>query len=82
MAALYGWNPNLDIKEDEMKGFKTIGYGVSIMLLAVFASPDVQAFVMEHFKAVGSFMGLGVIILRAITDSSIFKSTSPAKPKP
>ncbi len=56
-----------------MKGFKTVVYGVLIALLAIFGDETVQQFVNENFQAVGVFLGTGVILLRTITSSPIFK---------
>lgn len=57
-----------------MKGFKTIAFGITLILTAVFSDAAVQAFVAEHFQVVGSSIGVIVIALRAITNSGIFKS--------
>lgn len=57
-----------------MKGFKTIAFGITLILTAVFSDAAVQAFVAEHFKTVGASIGLVVIALRAITNSGILKS--------
>jgi len=56
-----------------MKGFKTILYGLLIAVTAVLADESVKAFVLENFEAIGASLGAGVMILRAITSSPIFK---------
>ena len=57
-----------------MKGFKTVVFGLLLALTAVFSDATVQAFVNEHFQAVGAAIGTIVIVLRAITNSDIFKN--------
>ena len=62
-----------------MKGWKTVTYGIAIMLVGIFADNDVQQFVADHWKSVVPLIGLGVVILRAVTNSPIFskmKNTS------
>ncbi len=54
-------------------GFKTVAYGVAIALISVLSSSEVAAFVAENLPVVGGLLGTGVVILRAITGSSIFK---------
>jgi len=56
-----------------MKGWRTIAYGALIAGISVLSSPEVAAFVADHLPAVGGLLGTGVIILRALTNSSIFK---------
>ena len=55
-------------------GWKTVVYGAAIALTAVFSSPDVQVFISNNIPAIGGVVGLGVVILRTITSSPIFKS--------
>ena len=54
-------------------GFKTVAFGVLVALIAIFSSPDMQAFFAENLPWVGSLVGTAVVILRAVTNSSIFK---------
>ena len=56
-----------------MKGFKTIIYGVLIALIAVLGDDSVKLFVSENFAAVGGLLGTGVVVLRAVTNSAMFK---------
>jgi hypothetical protein len=56
-----------------MKGFKTFAFGVLIAATAVLSSPEVQAFVGEHLPEVGAAVGTAIVILRALTNSPIFK---------
>lgn len=56
------------------KGFKTVVFGAAIGLIALFSSPEVQAFIAQHIPAIGGTVGGLVIVLRAITSSAIFKS--------
>ncbi len=55
-----------------MKGFKTILFGILLVLTSVFSNAEVQTFVAENLPAVGSAIGTIVIVLRAITSSGIF----------
>jgi hypothetical protein len=59
-----------------MKGWKTVVFGILTILLSIFSSPDVQAFVAEHLPAVGSAFGAIVIVLRALTSSSVFSKNA------
>jgi hypothetical protein len=54
-------------------GFKTVAFGVLIALIAVFSSAEMQVFFAENLPMVGGFVGTAIVILRAITNSSIFK---------
>lgn len=60
-------------KENIMKGFKTITFGVLLALISIFSNEEVIQFVAENFPAVGTSLGTAVIILRAVTSSAIFK---------
>lgn len=57
-----------------LKGWKTFVSGIVIAALAVFSNPDMQAFIAAHIPSIGGGIGALVIILRAITSTSIFKS--------
>ncbi len=54
-------------------GFKTLAFGVILAATAIFSSVEVQAFIAEHIPSIGTFIGTVVIVLRAVTNSSIFK---------
>lgn len=56
-----------------MKGLRTVVLGILIALISVFSNADMQAFISEHIPAIGGSIGTAVIVLRAITTSSIFK---------
>lgn len=56
-----------------MKGFKTVTFGVLLALLSVFSNAEMQQFVSENLPTIGGFTGTIVVILRAITDSPMFK---------
>ncbi|KKM09344.1 hypothetical protein LCGC14_1722990 [marine sediment metagenome] len=58
---------------DKVKGFKTIAFGVLTAVLAVFSSPEMQAFFAEHMKVIGGSVGTIIVVLRALTDSPMFK---------
>lgn len=59
-----------------MKGWKTVLFGILLALLSVLSNADMQAFVAEHLPSVGAATGAIVVILRALTSSSIFSSGS------
>ena len=52
-----------------MKGFKTIALGVLIAGVAALSSPEMQAYVAEHFEAAGATIGFLVVLMRAFTNS-------------
>lgn len=56
-----------------MKGFKTVIFGILIAAISVFSNADMQAYFAENLPAVGTMTGTIVIVLRALTTSSIFK---------
>ena len=57
-----------------MKGFKTVAFGVCLALISIFSNAEMQTFVAENLPAVGGITGTLVIVLRALTGSSVFKS--------
>ena len=58
---------------NKVKGYKTIAFGLLTAALAVFSSPDMQAFFAEHMDFIGAGVGTIIIVLRALTDSPMFK---------
>ena len=56
-----------------MKGFRTIAYGLLIAGLALLSNDAMVAFFAEHLPWVGGFVGTGIVALRALTNSPIFK---------
>ena len=58
-----------------MKGYKTIVYGVLLAGLSVLSNPEMQAWVGENLPYVGSGIATGIIILRAFTNSPMFKKS-------
>ena len=56
-----------------MKGFKMFSFGLLTAALAVFSNDAMQAFFAEHMEMVGVSVGTVIIILRALTDSPMFK---------
>ena len=54
-------------------GWKTVAFGAALALISVLSSPEVQAFVGQHLPWVGGITGTLVVVLRAITNSPIFK---------
>jgi hypothetical protein len=57
-----------------MKGFKTVAFGVALALISIFSNAEMQAWVATNLPVVGGLTGTLVVVLRAITTSSIFKS--------
>ena len=55
-------------------GYKTVVFGVLLALIAIFSSPDMQAYFADNLPWVGSLVGTIIVVLRAITTSSIFKA--------
>ena len=56
-----------------MKGFKTIAYGALLAALSILSNPEMQIWVGENLPYVGSGIATGIIILRALTNSPMFK---------
>lgn len=56
-------------------GFKTVAFGVLIALIAIFSNPEMQAFFAANVPWIGTLVGTIVVILRAVTNSGIFKPT-------
>lgn len=56
-----------------MQGFKTVIFAILLALTSIFADPSMQAFVAEHLPWVGSSIAAILVVLRALTASSIFK---------
>ena len=56
-----------------MKGFKTIAYGLLIAGIAIFSNGEMQEYFALHIPTIGGLLGTGVIVLRALTSSAIFK---------
>ncbi len=61
---------------NKVKGFRTIAFGVLTAALAVFSSPEIQAFFAEHMELIGGGVGTIIIILRALTDSPMFRKAA------
>jgi len=55
-----------------MKGFKTVIFGVLLGLIAVFSNAEMQTFIGENIPSIGGALGTIVIVLRAVTGSSMF----------
>lgn len=58
-----------------MKGMKTVVFGLFIAALSVLSNADMQAWFAEYLPWVGGMTGTAIIILRAITNSPIFKKS-------
>ncbi len=57
------------------KGWKTAALGLAVFLISVFSGAELKAFVAEHLPEVGGALGTIVIVLRAFTNSPIFKKS-------
>ena len=55
-----------------MKGYKTIAFGLMLGLLSVFSNAEMQSFIAEYLPEVGGSIATIVVILRALTTSSVF----------
>ena len=55
-----------------MKGWRTVLFGVLVALTSMLASPDMQAFIASHIPGLGAVVGTLIVILRALTTSTIF----------
>jgi len=55
-----------------MKGWRTVLFGVCVALTGILASPDMQAFIAAHIPGLSAVVGTIIVILRALTTSSIF----------
>ncbi len=56
-----------------MTGWKTVAYGLLIAITAALSSAELQQLISENIPVVGGAIGTGIVILRALTSSSIFK---------
>ena len=59
----------------KLRGFKTVAAGLAIAATAIFSNPEMQAFISEHIPWIGGSIGGIIIGLRALTSSSIFRSS-------
>ncbi len=57
-----------------LSGWKTVTFGLILALLSVFSNAEMTAWFAENLPAVGGSVGVIVVLLRAITNSDIFKS--------
>lgn len=57
----------------KIKGFKTVFFGVLLALLSIFTNEDMAKWVAENLPWVGGGIGTIVVILRALTNSPMFK---------
>ena len=56
-----------------MKGWKTVAFGVLVAALGALSDTDMQSWVLENFEWTAGGLGTIIVILRALTTSSIFK---------
>ncbi len=56
-----------------LKGKKTVIFGLLTAALAIFSNADMQVFFAEHMELVGGAVGTVIVILRALTDSPMFR---------
>ena len=58
---------------DKVRGFKTFVFGAALVALAALSNDAVQAFIADNLAWLEAGTGTIVIILRALTNSPIFK---------
>ena len=56
-----------------MKGYKTMLFGLLTAALAIFSNADMQLWFADNMELVGGAVGTVIIILRALTNSPMFK---------
>jgi len=56
-----------------MKGFRSFGFGASVLLLAGLESAEFTTFISDNSGIFGALVGVGIMVLRAFTTSKIFK---------
>jgi len=56
-----------------MRGFKTVAFGVLLAATSILSNQEMALFISEHLPSVGGAIGTIIVVLRAITSSSIFK---------
>ena len=61
------------------KGWKTVVYGILLGVIALISATnsDFYNFLSAHVSGFAGIASVITIVLRAVTDSSIFKSTPP-----
>lgn len=60
-----------------LKGWKTIIYAGAVFLTGALSSADMQQFVADHLAWASGAVALGIVVLRAVTASPIFKPSDP-----
>jgi hypothetical protein len=55
-----------------MKGWKTLFFGLLVAFTGMLSDEATAAFVGEHLPAVGGSIGTIIVVLRFLTNSSIF----------
>jgi hypothetical protein len=54
------------------KGWKTVVFGVLLALVSALSNEEMKQFLVENVEWIGSSIGTIVVVLRALTNSSIF----------
>ncbi len=57
----------------EVKGFRTVVFGIAIAGISILSNAEMQAWIAEHLPYLGGMAGTLIIVLRAFTSSPIFK---------
>lgn len=61
-----------------LKGWKTIVYAGAVFLTGALSSPEMTAWIADNLPMASGAVALGIVILRAITTSPIFKPSAAA----
>lgn len=56
-----------------MKGFKTFGFGTLLIVLGGIESSGFTDFIAQNAGAYSGLVGVAVVVLRALTTTSMFK---------
>ena len=62
-----------NIMKETGKGWKTVGLGVLLALISILSNDEMKVFIGDNIPAIGGSIGVLLIILRAFTNSGIFK---------
>ncbi len=62
-----------------MQGYKTVIFGMAVMLLGILQSTEVTTLVAQYPGPVMTIVGLITVVLRAITTTPLFTPTSTNK---
>ena len=54
------------------KGWKTVIFGILLALISILSNEEMKQFLVENVEWIGGSIGTIVVVLRALTNSSIF----------